>query len=159
MYTAISRGEDPWTSCDALILAQSQKAFSHGIETALALFSGVSTHFLTECPGRDFRKFGASCVPNLYAREFFPTMMLHHQSSKNNTAWPMQVFDCLNAICDLVPREKCYTKLALWDFEGTGGPQDQIANYHLMPFGAVKIIKGQVRCFCRPAVYPVFIQT
>jgi hypothetical protein len=145
VYASIAAGEDPWTSCNKLVIAQGTSASnSHGVDSALKLFNGVATHYMTECPGRAFKMFGATCAPNLHAREFFTAFVLHHKASKNNTVWPVEQFDCMNAICELVSRDQCYAKLATYDFEGTGTGLDQVGNLHLLPTGTgLQIVQGQ----------------
>ncbi len=143
VYTSIAAGMDPWTSCQPEVQRQGEASNSHQITQALDLFNGVSTHFLTECPGREFGMFGALCAPNVYAREFFTTFVLHHKGSKDNAVWPLERFDCLNAICELVSRDQCYSKLAVYDFEATGTVLDQVGNLHLLPTGNPQIVKGE----------------
>ena len=55
----------------------------------------------------------------------------------------MGQIDCVNAVCNLVPRDKCYSKLAEWDFQGTGSVLDQMGNLHLLDTGGVQVIQGQ----------------
>ncbi|CAD7974698.1 unnamed protein product [Amoebophrya sp. A25] len=143
VYAAIGNGLDPWVACDPVVAAQAARSFSHQISSALDLFNGVATHFITECPGRVFDTYGGFCAPNIYSRQFFPSFVLHHQGSKNNTIWPMGQLDCVNAICDLVPRDRCYSKLAEWNFAATGDVLDQLGNLHLLDTGGVKVIQGQ----------------
>lgn len=67
--------QDPWVACDQVAIQQSGAA-------AFDLFNGVSTHFLSECPGRGFAEVGAVCVPNLYAMQAFPLQVLSRALAK-----------------------------------------------------------------------------
>jgi len=106
VYDATRNGQDPWVVCDET--AQEQ-ANVHAVE----LFNGVSTHFLTECPGRPFAEGGAVCVPNVLASNTFPSQILSRMSAIHDTVWGDSL-ECINSICRIVPRSTCYVRLAQW---------------------------------------------
>lgn len=114
VYNAIARAEDPWKCA-----------------TEPHLFNGVATHFLSECPGRVYENYGVVCVPNLYAVNHLPTQILARTQVVNNTAWSLDDYQCLNAICNLSPKSKCYKKLAYWDF--TNSLEDTFGSLDLTP--------------------------
>lgn len=106
VYQAIRNSQDPWVACDAV-------ALEHSGSVALDLFNGVSTHFLSECPGRGFNDVGAVCVPNLYAMQAFPLQVLSRMAAINDTVWGTEL-QCLNAVCEIVPQWMCYQRWVEW---------------------------------------------
>eukprot|EP00929_Paragymnodinium_shiwhaense_P086222 TRINITY_DN4674_c0_g2_i1.p1 TRINITY_DN4674_c0_g2~~TRINITY_DN4674_c0_g2_i1.p1 ORF type:complete len:2877 (+),score=580.25 TRINITY_DN4674_c0_g2_i1:257-8887(+) len=104
---AIRTGQDPWVVCDETAVIESGAR-------AIDLFNGVATHFLTECPGRSFKEGGAVCAPNIHAMHHFDgKQILARLSSINNTVWSNGM-ECLNALCEIVPRRTCYERLLVY---------------------------------------------
>ncbi|KAF4729404.1 hypothetical protein FOZ63_004831, partial [Perkinsus olseni] len=121
-YSAINAGRDPWTTCQDLAVTLPPL-----FENATELFNGVASHFLTECPGRDFTEVGAVCAPNLLAMDSMPSQVLSRFSAINNSVWYDEL-ECINAICELTSRDKCYTKLARFVFNDTTGCHDSLGS-------------------------------
>ncbi|KAF4673381.1 hypothetical protein FOL47_010627 [Perkinsus chesapeaki] len=121
-YSAINAGNDPWSACQELAVSLPPL-----FENTTDLFNGVATHFLTECPGRDFTEVGAVCAPNLLAMNTLPSQVLSRFSAINNTVW-YDGLECINAICELTSRDKCYTKLARFVFNDTTGCHDSLGS-------------------------------
>lgn len=128
---AISNAADPWTYCK-----------NEGWDTEM-LFNGVATHFLSECPGKKFDEYGVVCVPNVHAVNHFPLQILSRLHAINNTVWSLEDSMCLNAICEVVPRDKCYRKLSRWNFQKSLA--DEIGFLDLFPLnGAQRNASGLV---------------
>jgi len=106
VYEAIRNSQDPWVACDTVAMEQSGAS-------AMDLFNGVSTHFLSECPGRGFNDVGAVCVPNLYAMHSFPLQVLSRMAAINDTVWGTEL-QCINAVCEIVPQWMCYQRWVEW---------------------------------------------
>jgi hypothetical protein len=116
---AIGAGEDPWVTCEETAQSMRYPASSYDY------FNGVTTHYLAECPGRDFADFGAICVPNYYAKDFFPSQVMSRFSALKNQVWAEE-HDCLDAECNVRSRDKCYTKLARWRLTSSAGLVDDL---------------------------------
>eukprot|EP00930_Biecheleria_cincta_P003993 TRINITY_DN10489_c0_g1_i1.p1 TRINITY_DN10489_c0_g1~~TRINITY_DN10489_c0_g1_i1.p1 ORF type:complete len:2442 (+),score=348.99 TRINITY_DN10489_c0_g1_i1:330-7655(+) len=106
VYEAIRKSEDPWVVCN--------ETTSRVINmSTLDLFNGVSTHFMSECPGRAFDRIGVVCVPNMYAIDKFPLQVLSRMAAIHDKVWNDQL-QCLNAVCEVVPASQCYLRFAVW---------------------------------------------
>jgi hypothetical protein len=111
VYEATRQGNDPWVVCNST-------ATRIGKMPAIDMFNGVSTHFLSECPGRPYSEIGAVCVPNVLAIPYYGSQVLSRMAAINNTVWSPDL-ECLNAVCHVVPRNTCYKRLARWYFDET----------------------------------------
>ena len=123
IYAAIGTGSNPWDACvstvESWILDGSAAAQLNNF------LNGVATHFLSECPGRDWDTDGAVCVPNLAANSLIPMQVLSRGPALESTdgIWFPVWWDgvsCLNAVCELVPRSTCYQKLYKFVFSQSG---------------------------------------
>lgn len=121
-YSAINAGSDPWIACQDLATTLPPL-----FENTTELFNGVATHFLTECPGRDFTEVGAVCAPNMLARDSMPSQVLSRLSAMNNTVWN-DGLECINAMCELVSSSNCYSKLVRLVFNSTNGCYDSLGS-------------------------------
>ncbi|CAJ1382713.1 unnamed protein product [Effrenium voratum] len=120
VYAAIRSSQDPWVACDEVALEQSGSA-------AQDLFNGVTTHYLSECPGRGFKNIGAVCVPNLHAMNAFPLQVLSRMAAINDTVWGSEL-QCLNAVCEMVPRWTCYERWVEWVLNGNNSAAGMLPN-------------------------------
>ncbi|CAJ1443718.1 unnamed protein product [Effrenium voratum] len=91
------------------------------------LFNGVTTHYLSECPGRGFKNIGAVCVPNLHAMNAFPLQVLSRMAAINDTVWGSEL-QCLNAVCEMVPRWTCYERWVEWVLNGNNSAAGMLPN-------------------------------
>ena len=120
VYAAIQNGNDPWVACIDTVATWTG---AQDAQTSLnSYLNGVATHFMSECPSREFSISGAVCAPNLFVKSIIPMQVLGRESALASTdgiyfpSWWDGVA-CLNAVCDLIPRVDCYEKIYKLVFE------------------------------------------
>ena len=108
IYSAIEVGEDPWTSA---CVGDDYLSSNY--------LNGIATHYLAECPGSEL---GAVCSPNLFANPKIQMQAIARgpaEASTDGIFFPVWWDDvaCLNAMCELQSKNKCYKKLYKIIFE------------------------------------------
>jgi hypothetical protein len=154
--TAVRNSADPWVYCNSLALSTT----SNTMDTT-KLFSGLATHFLVECPSRNFGTYGAVCVPNVAGGLSSDSdySVISETSAKSSFLWQGDTQMCINSNCELVGISACSTDACICG--NTVCPIGINSRYPgiSIPCSGNGICRTSGSCKCRPGYSGLNCQT